>query len=201
MRIAGRILLGILVVALAAVLGAYLLPREARVLRTVDIAAPPATVYAIVSDLRRFNEWSPWLELDPNAEFTFTGPVEGVGQTMNWQSSNPNMGTGSQTIARLEQEKAVEVDLNFGAMGPALAFTDLEPTPIGTRVTWGFSTDLGFNPVARYMGMMFDGWIGGDYERGLTKLKAVAETAAAPSATPASPAPSSSSSTPLTQAP
>jgi hypothetical protein len=114
---------------------------------------------------------------------------------MNWQSANPNMGTGSQTIARLEPEEAVEVDLDFGAMGPAEATIDLEPTPMGTRVTWGFSTDLGFNPIGRYMGLMFDGWIGGDYERGLTKLKAVAETASpvvpAPPAepTPAAPAP------------
>lgn len=187
MRIVGRILLGILVVVLAAALGAYTLPREARVFRSVDIAAPPAAVYAIVSDLRRFNEWSPWLELDPSAEFTFT-----VDRTMNWQSANPNMGSGSQTIVRLEPEEAVEFGLDFGAMGPAEATIDLDPTPMGTLVTWGFSTDLGFNPVARYMGLMFDGWIGSDYERGLTKLKAVAETASPtimPPAAPAEPAP------------
>jgi hypothetical protein len=177
MRIVGRILFGILVLVLAAAITAYTLPRQARVVRSADIAAPPATVYGIASDLRRFNEWSPWLEFDPDAEFTFTGPVDGVGQTLNWRSANPNMGTGSQVITRLEPEKAVEVDLNFGAMGPAEATFDIEPTAMGSLVTWGFTTDLGFNPVARYMGLMLDGWVGGDFERGLTKLKAVAETA------------------------
>jgi uncharacterized protein YndB with AHSA1/START domain len=198
MRIVGRILLGILVLILATVITAYTLPRQARVVRSTDIAAPPAAIYAIVSDLRRFNEWSPWLELDPNAEFTFTGPVDGVGQTLNWESANPNMGAGSQVITRLEPDKAVEVDLNFGAMGPAKATFDIEPTAMGSLVTWGFTTDLGFNPVARYMGMMIDGWVGADFERGLTKLKAVAETASptipapaesAPSTPPAAPAP------------
>jgi hypothetical protein len=198
MRIVGRILLGILVLILAAVITAYTLPRQARVVRSTDIAAPPAAIYAIVSDLRRFNEWSPWLELDPNAEFTFTGPVDGVGQTLNWESANPNMGTGSQVITRLEPDKAVEVDLNFGAMGPAKATFDIEPTAMGSLVTWGFTTDLGFNPVARYMGMMIDGWVGADFERGLTKLKAAAETASptipapaesAPATPPAAPAP------------
>jgi len=32
-----------------------------------SIAAPPAAVYDIVDDLRRFNEWSPWFEKDPKA--------------------------------------------------------------------------------------------------------------------------------------
>lgn len=191
MRIVGRILLGILALAIVLALGAYTLPRHAQVYRAVEIAAPPAAVYAIVGDLRRFNEWSPWVELDPAAEYTFTGPVDGVGQTMKWESANPNVGSGSQTIARLEPEKAVEVALDFGAMGPANATIDLETAGQGTRVTWGFSTDLGFNPIGRYMGLMFDGWIGGDYERGLAKLKAAAEkppeAAPAPGAPPAAP--------------
>jgi hypothetical protein len=192
MRIAGRILLGILVVILAAAITAYTLPRHARVMRSAEIAAPPATVYAITSDLRRFNEWSPWLELDPDAQFTFTGPVDGVGQTLNWESAKPDMGKGSQTIARLEPDKTVETDLQFGEMGPAKTTFDIEPTVMGSRVTWGLTTDLGFNPVARFMGLMLDGWVGPDFERGLTKLKAVAETASpiAPSPiAPAEPAP------------
>ena len=28
----------------------------------------------------------------------------------------------------------------------------------------------------RYIGLMFDGWIGPDYEKGLARLKAIAET-------------------------
>ena len=35
--------------------------------------------------------------------------------------------------------------------------------------------DLGNNPIARYVGLMFDKWIGGDYEKGLARLKQVME--------------------------
>jgi len=35
--------------------------------------------------------------------------------------------------------------------------------------------DLGNNPIARYAGLMFDKWIGGDYEKGLARLKQVME--------------------------
>jgi hypothetical protein len=44
----------------------------------------------------------------------------------------------------------------------------------GTGVTWGFKSQL--NGIAeRWLGLMFDRWIGADYEKGLSKLKRVAE--------------------------
>jgi uncharacterized protein YndB with AHSA1/START domain len=179
MRIVKRILLGLVIVAAMLVVVAFLLPRHATVFRSTEINAPVAAIYPYVSDLRRLNEWSPWMELDPNAEITFTGPTEGVGQTMMWESDNPAVGSGSQTITRLEPNQEVESSLDFGSQGTAMASIDLESTGPGTKVTWGFTSDLGFNPVARYFGLMFDQWIGADYERGLAKLKSVAEAAKA----------------------
>jgi Polyketide cyclase / dehydrase and lipid transport len=177
MRIVKRILAGLVIVAAVLVVVAFLLPRYATVFRSTEINAPVSAIYPIVSDLRRFNEWSPWAELDPNAEITFTGPTDGVGQTMRWHSDNPGVGSGSQTIALLEPNREVETSLDFGSQGTAMASIDLEPSGSTTKVTWGFTSDLGFNPVARYFGLMFDKWIGADYERGLAKLKAVAEAA------------------------
>ena len=51
---------------------------------------------------------------------------------------------------------------------------DLEPTTTGTKATWWFSTQAD-GIVMRWLGLMFDRWIGADYEKGLTRLKAVAE--------------------------
>ena len=62
-----------------------------------------------------------------------------------------------------------------GAQGTAVAGFTLEPEGEGTKVTWGFEADLGYNPVTRYMGLMFDSWIGADYEAGLASLKALVE--------------------------
>jgi hypothetical protein len=186
MLIVKRILLGIVILAAVLVVIAYILPRHATVFRSVEIAAPAAANYPIVSDLRRFNEWSPWAEIDPATEYTFTGPTDGVGQTMNWSSANPTVGSGSQTITRLEPGRTVETALDFGVQGIANASLDLEPAGSGTKVTWGFTTDLGFNPIYRYFGLMFDSWIGADYEKGLAKLKTVVESG------PATPAPAPS---------
>ena len=48
--------------------GALLLPGEARVERSITISAPPDKIYAIVADLRRVPEWSPWVENDPQTK-------------------------------------------------------------------------------------------------------------------------------------
>ena len=98
MRIVKRALAAIVIIVALLVVIAYLLPRHANVSRSIRIGASPAAIYPLVSDLRRANEWSPWLELDPNVDITFTGPADGVGQTMNWKSDNPKVGSGSQWI-------------------------------------------------------------------------------------------------------
>lgn len=184
MRIVKRILTAIAVIFVALVVVAFLLPRNVTVTRSIEIAAPPSVIYPLISDLRRADEWSPWLELDTDAEITFTGPSDGVGQTMNWQSENPDVGSGSQSITMLEPDSKVETALDFGDRGTATASFGLDPEGGATKVTWGFATDLGFNPVERYFGLMFDEWIGADYENGLAKLKTVAEAEPAPEPAP-----------------
>jgi len=184
-----KIVAVVIAVAFVGALISWSLPRYATVTRTVDVAAPAEAVFPLVSDLRRYNEWSPWLEKDPQARLTFTGPVDGVGQTMNWESANKDVGTGKQSITRIDPGKEVETAVDFGSQGSATATVKLEPNGDKTKVTWGFSSDLGYNPISRYMGLMFDGWIGPDYERGLARLKSVVETPK-PAVAPAAAAPS-----------
>jgi uncharacterized protein YndB with AHSA1/START domain len=143
--------------------------------RSIEIAAPPAAVFAIVSDLRRFHEFSPWAELDPNISYSFEGPPSGVGQKMTWRSANPAVGTGSQTITELVENRRVALALDFGEMGEASASFEISPVGANTAVTWGFKSALA-NPVERWTGLLFDRWIGADYEKGLAKLKRVAES-------------------------
>ena len=78
--------------------GGYLLPNEVSLQRQTVVNAPPHKVFALVSGYKRFNEWSPWAELDPKAVYTFEGPESGVGAKMKWASNDPNVGAGSQTI-------------------------------------------------------------------------------------------------------
>jgi uncharacterized protein YndB with AHSA1/START domain len=164
----------VVTVAIIIVGGSFLLPAEAVVTRSTEIAAPPEKVFAIVGDLHRFQEVSPWAELDPNTKYTYEGPATGVGQKMSWASDNAAVGSGSQTIIEYDPPKHLASELDFGPMGKSLATWDLEASGTGTRATWGFKSKLN-GIAARWFGLMFDRWIGPDYEKGLAKLKAVAE--------------------------
>lgn len=167
-----------IVVALAIIFiaGAYVLPREAVLERQITIKAPPEKVFAIVGDLKRFNEFSPWAEMDPHTTYAFSGPEKGVGQKMSWQSAK--LGNGSQTITAYVENRRVAADLDFGELGKAQASMELSPLGTDTGVTWGFKAPL-TNPLERWMGLFYGRWVGGDYEKGLAKLKAVAEKEAA----------------------
>ncbi len=162
-------------IALVIVAGSYLLPSAARVSRTVEITAPPDKVFAIVASIRRFQEYSPWAELDPNAKYTFAGPETGVGQKLSWTSAKDDVGNGAMTITELVAAKRVGIDLDFGDMGKAASDWDFQPTATGSKVTWGFTSPPHKGVVMPWMGLMFDSWIGPDYEKGLGRLKALAE--------------------------
>lgn len=161
-------------IAIIIVGGSFLLPAQAVVTRSIEIAAPPDKIFAIVGDMRHFNEFSPWADLDPDIKYTFEGPESGVGQIMKWSSENADVGSGSQMITKHEPPNYVESELDFGMRGKSIATWDLVPSTTGTKATWGFKAGLDGIP-AKWFGLMFERWIGPDYEKGLAKLKAAAE--------------------------
>ena len=158
--------------------GGYLLPNEVSLQRQTVINAPPDKVFALVSGYKRFNEWSPWAELDPKAVYSFEGPESGVGAKMKWASNDQNVGAGSQTITEHVPNSHVAVDLDFGAMGKSQAYWDLKPEGSGTSATCGFKMKLD-GMMDRWFGLLMERFIGPDYEKGLAKLKALAEKEAA----------------------
>jgi|CXWL01.1.fsa_nt_gi effector-binding domain-containing protein len=174
-----RVLKGLLffIIALVVILcaiGAFL-PSGAHVERSVLIDRPPSVVFPLLNSYKRFNEWSPWYPLDPSAKYTYSGPESGVGAKMAWVG-NDAVGTGSQTITASEPLSRIATDLDFGEMGVAKVEFKLVPEGQGTRVTWGFSSDAGWSIVGRYFNLMMDKFIGADYEKGLAKLKTLAES-------------------------
>lgn len=170
-----RLILGLVLLALVMTAVAFWLPQHVTVQRTAVIDAPESDVFPYLNSFRKFNQWSPWAARDPNARYEFSGPEEGEGARMAWSSDNPDVGKGSQEIVGSVRNKAVHVKLDFGAQGKADATYELTPAGAGTRVTWGFETNVGNNPMSRWVGLLFDRWIGADYEQGLANLKKVVE--------------------------
>lgn len=175
MKLVKRVVVTAVVLLALLVATAYLLPRSVSVARSTTIDAPPDAIFPLVNSLQEGQKWSPWLSLDPETKLLYSGPDAGVGNKLEWSSDHPNVGSGMQVITASEPAKFVTTDLNFGDMGTAKAVFHLEPAGTGTLVTWGFETDMGMNPMGRWMGLMMDRWVGKDYEKGLANLKALVE--------------------------
>ena len=88
-----KILLLLLALIGAFVIYVALQPDEYRVERTVTIVAPAGEVFGNVNNLRKWEAWSPWAKLDPDAKVAFEGPEAGEGATMTWDGDD-NVGAG-----------------------------------------------------------------------------------------------------------
>lgn len=169
-----KVIAGIVLVLVAVfVAGGFLLPASTHLERSVAIARPPADVHAMLDSFRRFNEWSPWAEADPNARYRHSGPERGVGAKLSWTGDPNSVGTGSQEIIESRPGRVVTA-LDFGQMGQARATFTIVPEGAGSRVTWAFDTDHA-GIADRWFGLLLERMVGGDYEKGLAKLKAVME--------------------------
>ena len=172
-----RLFLGVALLALVLAAVAFALPQHVTVARSTVINAPESDVFPYVNSLKRFNEWSPCAARDPETVYAFSGPDEGKGAHMQWRSDNPDIGSGIQEIVESQPNTLVRVRLDFGDLGKASAAFRLEPSGAGTRIVWVFDTDVGNNPFQRWMGLMFQLWIGQNYEAGLERLKKLVESA------------------------
>ena len=167
-RLLFRVLLTLLV--LLAVIG-LLLPSSARVERSILIDAPANEIFPHLNSMRAFHAWSPWSDIDPETQYQFQGPEQGIGARMTWESGNDQVGQGSQEIIDSVSDQRVEMRLEFGDEGGSNATFLLEPEGRATRVRWQFSTVFGWDLFGRYVGLMLDSMIGASYNKGLKDLK------------------------------
>lgn len=170
------ILIGLLLVAV--VLG-FLISRQPdtfRVTRTIITHAQPFAVFSVVGDLQRWNDWSPWAKLDPNAKYEFEGPTSGVGAVFKW-AGNKNVGEGKMTITETQNPNLVRIKLEF--YKPFKAVNDVEftfrPETSGTLVSWSMYGKNTFLSKAMSLVINCDRMIGSSFEQGLAALREIVE--------------------------
>jgi len=180
----GKIFIGLVVVVAVFVIVVVTRPAEFHIERSILVGTPPANVFIQVNDLHAWAAWSPWEKLDPNMEKTHTGPPAGPGATYAWKSESGKVGQGRMTIEKSEAPARVVVTLEFikpFAATNTVTFS-FDDTTVGTKVTWAMDGRNGFMGKAFALLMNMDKTVGGDFERGLVGLKAVAEAAPKPAA-------------------
>jgi len=160
----------------------FFLPGKVHVERSIEIGRPASTVFTLVNGYDTIELWSPWVAKDPSATFEFSGPAQGVGAHMDWNGDPRLSGKGSQEIIESKPWSLVRSRLNLDQQGEATTYFSITDSPGGATLTWGFDSDLtaGQNLLGgilvRYFGLLFDRWVGADYEDGLSRIKKLAES-------------------------
>ena len=92
--------------------GVAMQPSEFHVERTATVAAPPASVFAHVDDLHKWEAWSPWAKIDPTAKVAYEGAPAGKGAGFTW-SGNDKVGEGRMTIVESRPAELVDIKVDF----------------------------------------------------------------------------------------
>jgi Polyketide cyclase / dehydrase and lipid transport len=170
---AAGIVVAIIVVFLIVV---ALQPADFRVSRTATMAASQSAVFEQVNDFHHWREWSPYDKRDPAMKKTYEGPPAGTGASYAWNGNN-DVGEGRSTIIESRPHELIRIKLEFKRpfVGTSTAEFTFQAQGNQTAVTWSLIGQNNFVVKAIGLFMSMDKMIGGDFEQGLTNLKAVVE--------------------------
>lgn len=168
--------LAVLVIALLAY--AATKPDTFTIERSMPISASPELIFPLISNPRRMNTWNPFVAPDPAIKLVYTGPESGKGAAHTW-AGNSKVGEGRIEVTDVSPPNRVAMQLDMLKPMKAsnkVVFT-LQPTAGATTVTWAMT---GRQPlIGKLMTIFIDceKMVGGQFEKGLTSLKSIAERA------------------------
>jgi hypothetical protein len=151
-------------------------PGEFRVTRSAKMKASPAAVFEQVNSFQKWDAWSPWAKLDPNAKVEFSGPTAGEGAKFAW-SGNDKVGAGQQEIVESKPDELIRIRLEFERPMTATNTVELtfKPQADETVVAWTMFGPNNFMGKAFGLFVDCDKLVGADFEKGLENLKAIVE--------------------------
>ena len=171
-----KVLLVLLALIAAFVIYVALQPDAYEVERSVTIAAPADQVFENVNNLRKWESWSPWAMIDPDAKIAFEGPEVGKGAAMTW-NGNDEVGESKMTVVESDPDTNVNIKVSFtrpfeGDTNSAFSFT---PKGDQTDDAWSMHGTHSFMEKVFCVVLNGLGMMGKDIDKGLSQLKSVAE--------------------------
>ena len=166
-----KVILALMVIPIGLIVISLFLPSRYRVERSLVMQAKADAVYAQVSALKNWPEWTAWTVAKyPDMKCSFAGPESGVGAGYSWEGKSS--GAGSLKVTRVDVGNRLDYDLDFeNGKYLSTGAIIIEPVNGAVKVTWFNEGSLGWNPVSRYFGLLMDRMMGPDFEEGLRKLQ------------------------------
>ena len=171
-----KLFITIFVILLLLAIIIQLRPNNFKISRSLSMKATPEAIFPHVNDLSKWNAWSPWAKLDPNAKNSFEGPTSGNGAIMRWAGNN-DVGEGSMTIVDSRPSELVKFRLDFlkPFAGTNMAEFSFKNEGNQTLVNWSMSGENNFITKAIGLVINCDKMVGEQFEKGLVSLKTIVE--------------------------
>jgi uncharacterized protein YndB with AHSA1/START domain len=176
MKILKKLLLGIAILIVLALITALFVKKEYSIERNVTINKPKQEVFDYIKLVNNQVYYNKWVMTDPNVKRTSTGTDGTVGFSSSWVSDNKEVGSGEQEIKKIVDGDSIVLQLHFikpfEGMADAVMATDSVASN-QTKVKWVFS---GSSPYPmNLMNLCMDKMMGKDMDSSLTNLKTVLE--------------------------
>jgi len=154
-------------VALVFLLG-LVLPDHFEVRRTLKVESAREELHPLISDLKRWSEWTAWSDTDSGLVHEYSDPSDGVGAWHIWREDGT--GAGRIEVTASDLQKGVWYDMTFDRdTEPTRGALRYLPAEGGVLIEWSLRGELG-GPMERALGPVFAWRIGADFDASLARL-------------------------------
>ena len=168
-----KILIGIVGVIVVLLIIGFVLPGKMELSKSITVNAPAGYVFEEINNLENNPKWSYWNNLYKDMKVSYGNIKAGAGAISEWDGEES--GKGKMTITESIPDKSIKMDLDFMENGSAQSWYTFEKDGEGTKITTGFNTDMGMNPIMRWMGVFMKPEMEKAFDYNLSKLKEIAE--------------------------
>lgn len=173
-----KILIGIGVLFGAVLIYAAIKPADYFIKREIVISKKAEVIFPHLASMRMADEWMPWKEADPQVKNSYSGPEAGVGAVSSWESTG-QMGTGKAEVIESVSNQKITTRISYTKPMEMNQISEFKLTPQGDSTILEWNVKGHNNFIFRLMGIVMcmdvDKYVGGQFEKGLNKLKAIVE--------------------------
>src|SRR5690554_1331161 len=112
-----EVLISLVIVAVLFVVVGVLLPANRTLVEQVETNRRQTIVFDTINSFRRFHEWHPMVLYAPNIDLRRTGPEDGEGATLAFDSDVRTVGSGTWTIVESEPRRRVAIEIEDDRQG------------------------------------------------------------------------------------
>jgi uncharacterized protein YndB with AHSA1/START domain len=143
---------------------------------SITIDAPAKKIYDVMLDLDRFDDWNPFMTMDPTTTTKVTQSKPGPGSLYEYEGKR--IGRGQQVVLSVERPSLIVSEMTFFGKKTNTAIIEfrIQQETAGTLVTWYMEGERGL--MGKFMGVVigFDKMMGKSFASGLASLKTLMES-------------------------